>query len=68
MRYLGKPLAELFQSGDYMDLVCAKCGEGCETDLVLMHAHVPVLRVDCKNCGVLSESKLGPTTGLGFQE
>ena len=57
--HIGKPFAQLSQSGDYMNVVCMKCGDGCETDLV-SNVHVPILKITCKNCGVLGESKLGP--------
>jgi hypothetical protein len=67
MPYVGKPFAEIVQTGDYMTIFCSACKTACSVDRVAMHAHIPILKIECAKCGLLSESKLGSATAqTGF--
>ena len=65
MKYYQKPLAKIIPSGDYIHVVCEKCGEACEVDYKGLDPSVPLLEIRCPKCGDLGTWKLWQF-GMGF--
>ncbi|WP_333649739.1 hypothetical protein [Candidatus Binatus sp.] len=61
-----KPVGEIMQSSDYINVYCSRCKEKqLEVDLAGMYANIAMLKFTCPSCGDLGTWKLN-NSGLGF--
>ena len=59
MAYLEKPIATITPDGDYIHIVCAKCGEACTMNYKGLDPSVPLLEIRCPNDRKRKHGKLG---------
>jgi endogenous inhibitor of DNA gyrase (YacG/DUF329 family) len=65
MQYHQKPMYHIVPSGDYLHVVCAKCGEQCEMDYKGRDPSLVKIEVKCPKCGSSGDWKLH-RAGMGF--
>ena len=58
MEYHQEPMYKIVPSGDYLHVVCIKCGEACELDFKGYDPAVPLIQITCPNCGSSGKWKL----------
>lgn len=58
MDYIQKPMYEITPSGDYLHVVCAKCGDACELDFKGRDPVMVLVEITCPNCGTSGDWKL----------
>ena len=56
---------KIVPSGDYLQVLCAKCRETCQLDFVGFDPAIPVVEITCPNCGSSGKWKLD-RAGMGF--
>jgi RNase P subunit RPR2 len=61
------PVYRIVESGDYLHVVCVKCGEACEFDYKGLDPVMPLIEITCPRCGSSGEWKLHKA-GFGFYE
>ncbi len=61
------PMYRIVPSGDYLHIVCEKCGEQCEFDYKGLDPAIPLIEITCPQCGSSGEWKL-EKAGNGFYE
>lgn len=67
MEYHQDPMYKIVPSGDYLHVVCVKCGEACTLDFKGYDPSVPLIQIDCPKCGSSGKWKLW-RGGHGFGE
>ena len=65
MEYHQDPMYHIVPSGDYLHVVCAKCGEQCEMDYKGRDPVMVLVEITCPKCGSSGEWKLH-RAGFGF--
>jgi len=60
-----KPTYKIIPSGDYLQVVCEKCGEVCEFDYKGLDPIIPLIEITCPKCGSSGKWKLDKA-GMGF--
>lgn len=58
---------KIVPSGDYLHVICEKCGEACELDFKGYDPVIPLIQITCPNCGASGKWKLW-RGGRGFGE
>jgi hypothetical protein len=67
MAFLQKALYRIVPSGDYIQVICEKCGEACELDYKGLDPAIPLIEITWPECGSSGEYKLDKA-GDGFLE
>ena len=65
MEYSQPAKYQIIPSGDYLDIVCAKCRSTCAIDYKGLAPSVPLIEITCPKCVSSGEWKLGGA-GAGF--
>jgi hypothetical protein len=56
---------KIVPSGDYLQIVCVKCGETCKLDYKGLDPSIPLIEIVCPKCGTSGDWKLDKA-GDGF--
>lgn len=58
VKYLGDPVYEIRESGDYLHVVCPTCKEACRFEFKGLDPAIPLVEITCPNCGSSGKWKL----------
>jgi hypothetical protein len=58
MKYFQPAMFKIVPSGDYLHVVCEKCGEASELDFKGYDPSVPLIEITCQKCGSSGKWKL----------
>lgn len=65
MKHHQPTMYEIVPSGDYLHVVCVKCGESCEMDYKGRDPSIVLIEITCPKCGSSGKWKLHDA-GFGF--
>jgi hypothetical protein len=63
--YLQPAMYQIIPSGDYLHVVCVKCGSTCDIDYKGLDPSIPLIEITCPKCGSSGDWKL-EGAGEGF--